>query len=136
MAEHDVEAIWHNFWIPILDEASEGKPMGRFISVPSEVFDQIKREMADYHLFLRQIPPFFDDITGGKATKINTDLNVISQLVDERIKEEVAWRLEEELDIKQIEADDDAWQKGYDLGHADGRERGFEDGIDEARNRI
>lgn len=62
-AEHDVEQIWHDFWVEVLDKAVEGKPLGQSIAVPGAYWDQIKREMYDYHRLLDRLDGFtIDDL--------------------------------------------------------------------------
>lgn len=136
MAEHDVEKVWAEFWVPCLDNAVEGTPLGQSVALPGAYFDQIKRELYDYHQMMDGLSLLYDEITGGRASKPNIDKRVIAQLVDERIEDEVAERVAEELEIKQIEADAVKWQEGYDRGFEDGRDLGFEDGLFEARSRI
>lgn len=137
MAEHDVEQVWHDFWIPILDEACMEHPEGwGSIELPRAAFEQIKRELYDFRMLAKQLPGFFDEITGGMASKPNTDLSVVARLVDERIHERIKEAIDEEIDIRQIEADEDAWQKGYDSGHSDGWDSGFESGLEEAADRV
>lgn len=136
MAEHDVEAIWHDFWVPVLDGAVEGVPLGPSIAIPGAYFDQIKKELYDYHKLIAGLPLLYDDITGGLATKPNTDMRVIAQLVEERTQELIKEAIAEEVDLAQIEADAEEWQRGYDEGWADGHERGIDEGLDRARNSI
>lgn len=104
MAEHDVEQVWHDFWVPILDEACMEHPDGwGSIELPRAALDQIKRELYDFRMFIKELPAFFDEITGGMASKPNIDLKVIMELVDERIDE------------------------AYDRGYFDGRDDALED---------
>lgn len=112
MAEHDVEKIWHDFWVPCLDGALEGKPLGRSIAIPSSYFDQIKRELYDFHQMMDGLSVMYDDITGGHATKPNTDKRVIAQLVDERRQASYAEGFEEGKSV--------GYEDGYADGYADG----------------
>lgn len=136
MAEHDVEAVWQDFWVPCLDNAVEGQPLGLSISIPGAYYEQIKRELYDYHQMMDGLAVLYDDITGGRATKPNTDKRVIARLVDERIDEIVKDRVDEEEWVFTEEQRDKAYWEGYDRGHADGRESGIDIGLEQARNSI
>lgn len=136
MAEHDVEQVWAEFWTPALDQAVEGLPLGKSVAIPGVYYDQIKRELFDYHRLLKKLPVFFCDITNGKVSKPNTDLSVVAEIVQEEIRDQVAELLAEEKEYLAEDARDEAWQKGYDEGWNDGHERGVEAGLEEARNRI
>lgn len=124
MAEHDVEQVWQEFWLPIV--APEGE-----IDI-----EQIKRELYDYRQLIKGLPEFFMDITGGRVSKPNTNLRVVAELVEEHIDSVVKEAVEEEIGDRQFDADEAKWQAGYDKGHEDGYEQGIERGLDEARNRI
>ena len=109
MEEHDVEAIWHDFWIPCLDVAVEGQPLGQSIAIPGAYWDQIKREMYDYHALMDGLSVLYDDITGGRASKPNTDRRVIAELVDDRVSE----------------AYNDGWRDGESAGYSEGYSEGL-----------
>lgn len=49
VAEHDVEQVWHDFWVPILDDACLQDANWRGVYIPASAFEQIKRELYDYH---------------------------------------------------------------------------------------
>jgi hypothetical protein len=132
MAEHDVERAWHAHWLPLFDEVERERPSTDWVFVPTETYDQIKRELFDFYTLVRKLPGFFDDVTNGHVTKPNTDLDVVREFIIKRIEESYS---DGHADGKG-EAEDDRWQDGYDNGYQDGNDRGFEDGLDEARNRI
>lgn len=87
MAEHDVEQVWRDFWVPILDNAFLEHPTTQEISLPLPAYEQIKRELYDFHNVIKDLSVLYDDITGGRASKVNTDKRVIADLVQDRLME-------------------------------------------------
>lgn len=124
MAEHDVEQVWHEFWEPIVTQSGL---TGSVLDI-----DQIKRELYDYRQLLKGLPGFFDDVSGGKVTKPNTDLRIVSELIQERALEQY----NEGYEDGKADAVYDKWQEAYDKGHEDGRESGIDIGISQARDMI
>lgn len=56
MPEHtEVDQIWTEFWVPVMDAAVEGLPLGQSIAIPGVYFEQIKRELFDYHKLLHEV---------------------------------------------------------------------------------
>lgn len=74
----DYEKTWVEFWEPIIAPRGE-------ISL-----DQIKRELHDYRGLLEKLPAFFDEITGGRVSKPNTDLKVVLELTEQKARREFA----------------------------------------------
>lgn len=79
--DKDVQEFFDEFWAPKLF------PEGMGTIGVEEFIDLIKNELYDYGKFLKDLPGFFDEVTGGMASKPNTPLGVIEELVDERIRE-------------------------------------------------
>ncbi len=61
MTERSYEEVFDDFWAPIVLH-EDGTPN----------MDQIKRELADFHSMLEEIPKIFCEITHGRISKPNT----------------------------------------------------------------
>lgn len=71
----EVESLWKEFWEPIFASAlkDEGKSL----------MEQIKNELYDFKLVMDRAPIVYDHVTGGMASKLLTNANVICSLADE-----------------------------------------------------
>lgn len=45
--------------------------------------EQVWKELHDFHFLLSNVPLVYDHVTGGRASKIMTDPDVINSLADE-----------------------------------------------------
>lgn len=132
MAEHDVEAVWQKFWLPIL-KARDLPATDRFARVADRDFDgvsldQIKRELYDFRTMMEGIPGLYDEITGGQITKPNTEMRHVLNAYAEHVERLVEEAVQEQREIQQEDANDSAWQRGYDTGYEEGRDLGRDEG--------
>ncbi len=77
MAE-DYEETYADFWKSIV-EFPDGS-LNR---------DQVMRELHDYRILLKEVPRAYDEVTGGRFSKPNTDHGWVVAAVDERIADAV-----------------------------------------------
>lgn len=83
----EVEAVWDEFWKDIV--------------MQNGVLDieQVKRELFDLHFLAQGVPRVYCHVTGGHASKANTDADVIISLADEetnRVADEAVEDFQEE----------------------------------------
>jgi|SRR6478736_5589737 len=71
----DYEQTWVDYWQDICSDEC------------GLLLDQIKRELHDYKTLLKNVPLVYDEITGGRISKPNTDPVHVIQAVNDRIDE-------------------------------------------------
>ena len=79
---------WVGTWIGAGEDTPELAP------------EVIRNELFDYHRMLSGLPALYDEITGGRASKPNTNMRAIVELVEER----------------QRELANDYWLEGFEAG--------------------
>jgi len=67
----DYEQVYEDFWKDLVEV--DGKID----------FDQIKKELYDFHRLIQNIPRIFEHVTGGACTKPLTNVEVVCSLADE-----------------------------------------------------
>lgn len=84
----EIEQVWNEFWVDIV--------------MPNGVLDieQVKRELFDLHFIADNVPRVYAHVTGGHASKPNTDPSVINSLADD----ETNRAIEDALDDMREEA--------------------------------
>ena len=65
------DGVWNEFWKDMIMEEG-GNP-----------FDNMKRELRDYHMLLDRVPEVYNYATGGHVSKPHTDAEVVKSLIDE-----------------------------------------------------
>jgi len=57
----EIEQVWRDFWVPILyrDGALD--------------LEQLKKELLDYRTVMREVSLVYDELTGAKISKCNTN---------------------------------------------------------------
>jgi hypothetical protein len=73
--DKEVEQCYQEFWKDIIE-----KPDGT-IDV-----EQVKKELYDFRVMMREVRKVYDDVTGGKFSKPNTAAEHIIDAVNERIE--------------------------------------------------
>ena len=70
--DSEVNRVFETFWMPLLGDGNGGVDM-----------EQVKRELYDYRIVLREVSLAYDAITGGKFSKPNTAHEYIIDAADE-----------------------------------------------------
>ena len=125
MAEHDVEQVWEEFWAPFCQDENGNVDL-----------DQIKRELYDYRRWMTTWAEVASEFSGGRLSKVNYTPDVYLSAFEEEFRRQLEEYLEEDREVRQITADEDRWQQGYNEGWADGVDWGREKGLEDARNAI
>lgn len=92
MADEDVEKVWNEFWWPtIAAAAAERQGAGQQIlprALTIEEWDQIKRELFDWHNVINVVPAVYSYATGGRMSKPTyNDVSQITGCIDEHYEE-------------------------------------------------
>lgn len=66
-AHDDYEKVYQDYWKDIIE------PNGKVD------LDQVKKELADFYLLIREVPKVYTEITGGKLSYPNYDSNTVIQ---------------------------------------------------------
>lgn len=77
-SDPEVREVLEKFWASIVC------PNGKWD------FRQVKRELYDYYIVMREVGLAYDEVTNGKFSKPNTDHRHVVDAVEQRIKAEVA----------------------------------------------
>jgi hypothetical protein len=72
MVDENVQKVWDEFWADLLTQ-EDG----------SMDYDQLKKELSDYHMLLENMPSILMEATGGRVSKPNTDRSVVIGLIQE-----------------------------------------------------
>ena len=73
----DVEREWKDFWEPI-------------VTLDGQLdLEQVKKELYDYRVVMREVSKVYYHITGGKFSKPNTDHQYIIDEVESRFERSV-----------------------------------------------
>ena len=65
MIDEEVERIWNDFWVPILQGNGELD------------LDKVKAELYDYKIVMEEVSKVYDHITNGRISKPNTQSDVV-----------------------------------------------------------
>lgn len=76
------EKVWKEFWEPIISSAHVEGSEAADISL-SEL-DQIKSELYDAHMLMRNVSIIYSEVTGHQVSKPLTDPYVVAQLAQEQ----------------------------------------------------
>lgn len=114
--EPDYVATYNDFWRGIVE-----RPDGTLNR------DQVMRELSDYRILLEEVPLAYDEVTGGRISKPNTDHGWVVAAVDERIDKyakDLAREIVEQIGKLDVAspADSDrsqAWLEGYSQAVSD-----------------
>lgn len=96
-----VEQLWQEFWIPIFENAdvmhpTAEKPQNSWIDFVAAV----KSELFDAHMYAHNLSTVYDDLSGGRVSKPNTDPQVVIDLVEERRQELIGQEIVDWLETK------------------------------------
>lgn len=77
--DEEVEAVWQEFWVPILYPTAFGKPLA------SDALDleQVKKELFDFKRVMDEVDKAYIHVTGGKFSKCLTPAEWIISAADE-----------------------------------------------------
>ncbi|MFF4417048.1 hypothetical protein ACFYY8_31390 [Streptosporangium sp. NPDC001559] len=82
----DYEKTYDEFWKEIVE-----RPDGTLD------LDQLKRELADYRMVLREVGEVYCHVTGGQISKPHTAAATVIAVADDRVQEIVAEAIAERL---------------------------------------
>lgn len=92
---NEIEKVWQEFWKPILNNNEDELNL-----------EQLKKELYDYYMIMGEVSMVYDNLTGGRISKINTDHNIVVDEVEDRFKELAEERVNENLGY--LRTDDDS----------------------------
>jgi hypothetical protein len=74
-----VEKVWNDFWAPIV--------------APNGVLDleKVKRELSDFSMVMHEVAIVYDELTGGRISKINTHARHVIAEANARCDERCNW---------------------------------------------
>lgn len=93
-SEQTTEEIWTDFWYPIFAEADrkgrEEDPhyVAEHQVVSNAVFEQMKKELADFRVMMHEVNLAYCEVTGGYISKPNTASRHVIDRVEDRIQEQ------------------------------------------------
>lgn len=92
--DKEVEKDYNEFWKPIVEDENGN------IS-----FEQVKKELYDYHQMIKSVEKVYCHITNDRISKPNTDPDVVCRVADDTIEEfiSVEIRLLKEYVIRSID---------------------------------
>jgi hypothetical protein len=93
------DEVWQEVWLPILQEAERKAGEERFYHhavLTAPAFEQLKKELYDFHYLIREASLVYCEVTGGRISKPNTkSYEVINQA--EEIQQELMLEAQQEL---------------------------------------
>lgn len=91
--DQEVDAVYDEFWKEIIE--------------PNGVvnFEQVKRELFDYHTLLENVPKVYDHITRGRISKPNTLASAVIAIADDLAMADVNEAIREALELEKANAE-------------------------------
>lgn len=87
-AQASIDKSWQEFWRPIFLKSedvteSDIKDFEGDEGFVSPMFEAVKRELSDIHMLTHNLSCIYDEITGGKVSKPNTDWREVSRIAND-----------------------------------------------------
>lgn len=73
-----VEKDWREFWVPLVVKDGEVD------------LEQIKKELFDYHMIMKEVSKVYYEVTGGKVSKPNTAAETVIDMYNDEINKSYA----------------------------------------------
>ncbi len=89
--EKDYNQIYDEFWKEIIEDENGNIN-----------FDQIKRELSDFHFIINEVPKVYMEITGGRISKPNTYASEVISEYENKLSNDFRDYLKDECEACKI----------------------------------
>ncbi len=89
MVDKEIEENFQKFWADII-----------ILPDGSVNLEQVKRELFDYSMVMREASKVYEELTGGRISKTNTFASEVLSIVNERTEEMIREAIIEELETQ------------------------------------